>query len=177
MVTTDNEDVADMVRKLRHCGRKGQYEHDAIGYTARLNTANAAIGRVQLRMLDGWNEKRRAVANRYDSLLRGVGDITLPPQAGADFEPAYHLYTIRTAKRDGLRAHLDAAGVQTGVHYEIPIHLQPIYRDLYGYREGMLPITERLCREVVTLPMFPGMTDEQIGYVCDSISKYYGKVD
>ncbi len=177
MVTTDNEEVAETVRKLRHCGRKGQYEHDAIGYTARLNTANAAVGRLQLKMLDGWNEKRRAVAKRYDSLLIGVGDITLPPQASADFEPAYHLYTIRTAKREGLRAHLEATGVQTGVHYEIPIHLQPIYKDLYGYREGMLPITERLCREVVTLPMFPGMTDEQIGYVCDSISEFYGKVD
>ena len=177
MVTSDNEEVVELVRKLRHCGRKGQYEHDAIGYTARLNTANAAIGRLQLKMLDGWNEKRRGVAKRYDSLLKDVGDIALPPRPDADIEPVYHLYTIRTAKREGLRAHLDAAGVQTGVHYEIPIHLQPIYRDIYGYKDGMLPITERLCKEVVTLPMFPGMTDEQIGHVCDSISEFYGKVD
>jgi perosamine synthetase len=173
MVTTDNEDVAELVRKLRHCGRKGQYEHDAIGYTARLNTANAAVGRVQLKMLDGWNEKRRSVAKRYDSRLKGVGDLSLPPQPDADFSPVYHLYTVRTGKRDALRAHLDAAGVQTGVHYEIPIHLQPIYRDLYGYGEDMLPVTERLCKEVVTLPMFPDMTDEQIGHVSDSIAGFF----
>lgn len=177
MVTTNDEDVAELVKKLRHCGRKGQYEHDAIGYTARLNTANAAVGRIQLRMLDGWNEKRRAVASRYDSILDGVGDLALPPRPDSDFTPVYHLYTVRTAHRDGLRKHLDAAGVQTGVHYEIPIHLQPIYREMYGYTEGMLPITERLCKEVVTLPMFPDMTDEQIKHVGDSIAGFYAGVE
>ncbi|UCE92135.1 MAG: DegT/DnrJ/EryC1/StrS family aminotransferase [Methanobacteriota archaeon] len=173
MVTTDDEEVAELVRKLRHCGRKSQYEHDAIGYTARLNTANAAVGRIQLRMLDGWNDKRRAVAKRYDTVLDGVGDLALPPRPDADFLPVYHLYTVRTARREALRAHLDAAGVQTGVHYEIPIHLQPIYRTMYGYSEGMLPITERLCKEVVTLPMFPDMTDEQIAYVGESIAGFF----
>ena len=177
MVTTDDEEVAELVKKLRHCGRKGQYEHDAIGYTARLNTANAAVGRVQLEMLDGWNDKRRAVAGKYDSILEGVGDIKLPPRPDSVVSPVYHLYTVRTAKRDLLRAHLDGAGVQTGVHYEIPIHLQPIYKEMYGYAEGMLPITERLCKEVVTLPMFPDMTDEQVKYVGESIAEFFAGVE
>lgn len=173
MVTTNDAGVADLVRKLRHCGRKGQYEHDVIGYTARLNTANAAVGIEQLKMLDGWNERRRHVARRYHEGLKDTEDIHLPPQPTADVVPVYHLYTVRTERRDDLRKHLDAAGIQTGVHYEIPIHLQPIYRELYDFSEGMLPITERLCREVVTLPMFPNMTDEQVDYVCEKIHEFY----
>jgi perosamine synthetase len=174
MVTTDDADIAEMVRKLRHCGRKGQYEHDVIGYTARLNSANAAVGIEQLKMLEVWNDKRRKAAKRYHEQLKDVDGLHLPPQPTADFVPVYHLYTLRTDRRDQLRKHLDGAGVQTGVHYEIPIHLQPIYRELFGFEEGMLPITERLCKEVVTLPMFPDMTDEQIDYVCDSTKEFFG---
>jgi perosamine synthetase len=174
MVTTDDADIADMVRKLRHCGRKGQYEHDVIGYTARLNSANAAVGVEQLKMLEGWNEKRRKVARRYHEKLKDLEGLHLPPQPTADVVPVYHLYTVRTDRRDELRKHLDAAGVQTGVHYEIPIHLQPIYRDLYGFKEGLLPITERLCKQVLTLPMFPDMTEEQIDYVCERTREFFG---
>jgi perosamine synthetase len=174
MVTTDDAVVADMVRKLRHCGRKGQYEHDVIGYTARLNSANAAVGIEQLKMLESWNEKRRAVAKAYHDKLDGIEGLHLPPQPTAEVVPVFHLYTVRTSRRDELRKHLDGAGVQTGVHYEIPIHLQPIYRELYGFKEGLLPITERLCKEVVTLPMFPDMTGEQVDYVCEKVSEFYG---
>ena len=174
MVTTNDGDIAETVRKLRHCGRKGQYEHDAIGYTARLNSVNAAVGIEQLKMLEGWNEKRRAIAANYHAQLKGIEELRLPPQPTASVTPVYHLYTIGTPKRDQLRAHLDAAGVQTGVHYEIPIHLQPIYKEMYGYQEGMLPVTEKLCREVLTLPIFPDMTDEQISYVCDKVREFYG---
>jgi perosamine synthetase len=174
MVTTDDADVAEMVKKLRHCGRKGQYEHDVIGYTARLNSANAAVGIEQLKSLDAWNERRRAVARRYHESLKDVDGLHLPPQPNADIVPVYHLYTVRTGQRNQLRKHLDDAGVQTGVHYEIPIHLQPIYREMFGFAEGMLPLTERLCKEVVTLPMFPDMTDEQIDYVCEKTKEFFG---
>jgi perosamine synthetase len=174
MVTTDDADVADMVRKLRHCGRKGQYEHDVIGYTARLNSANAAVGTEQLNMLESWNEKRRAVAKAYHDKLKDIEGLHLPPQPTAEVVPVFHLYTVRTGRRDELRKHLDGAGVQTGVHYEIPIHLQPIYRELYGFKEGLLPITERLCKEVVTLPMVPDMTGEQVDYVCEKVREFYG---
>lgn len=174
MVTTDNGDVAELVRKLRHCGRKGQYEHDVIGYTARLNSANAAVGIEQLKMLEKWNEDRRRAAARYHSRMKDLEELGLPPQPTDDISPVYHLYTVTTTKRNALRKHLDGAGVQTGVHYEIPIHLQPIYREMYGYSEGMLPVTERLCKEVLTLPMFPGITEDQVSYVCESIKEFYG---
>lgn len=174
MVTTDDSDVAELVKRLRHCGRKGQYEHDIIGYTARLNSANAAVGLEQLKMLEGWNDKRRGVAAKYHSRLKDLDGLGLPPQPTSDVSPVYHLYTVKTTQREKLRAHLDGAGVQTGVHYEIPIHLQPIYKEMYGYKEGLLPVTERLCKEVMTLPMFPDMTDEQVSYVCENVSEFYG---
>ncbi|MDH3364865.1 MAG: DegT/DnrJ/EryC1/StrS family aminotransferase [Thermoplasmata archaeon] len=174
MVTTDDGDVAELVKKLRHCGRKGQYEHDVIGYTARLNSANAAIGIEQLKMLEGWNEKRRAIAAKYHARLKDLDGLGLPPQPTSDISPVYHLYTVKTARRDQLRAHLDEAGVQTGVHYEIPIHLQPIYREMFGYKDGQLPVTERLCKEVLTLPIFPDLTDDQMSYVCEKITEFYG---
>jgi dTDP-4-amino-4,6-dideoxygalactose transaminase len=174
MVTTDDAKIADLVKRLRHCGRKGQYEHDLIGYTARLNSANAAVGIEQLKMLDEWNNKRRAVAAKYDSLLSGVGDLRLPPKPSKDFEPVYHQYAILTKKRNELKAHLESKGVGVGVHYDIPIHLQPIYKDMFGFKEGMLPITERLCKEVLTLPMFVDITDEQIKYVAECFREFYG---
>ncbi len=173
MVTTNDAGVADMIKKLRHCGRKGQYEHDAIGYTSRLNSANAAVGILQLKNLEGWNEKRRAIAKKYHEGLKGVGDVRLPPQPDKDFEPVFHQYAIRTSRRNELKDFLASKDVGTGVHYEIPIHLQPIYRDMFGYQEGLLPITERMCKEVLTLPMFTEMTDEQSKYVCEMIQEFY----
>ena len=174
MVTTNDPKIADLVKRLRHCGRKGQYEHDLIGYTARLNSANAAVGILQLKDLPAWNEKRRAVAAKYDSMLKGVGDLRLPPTPSKDFEPVYHQYAILTKRRNELKAHLESKGVGVGVHYDIPIHLQPVYKDMYGFKEGMLPVTERLCKEVLTLPMFVDITDEQVKYVVESISGFYG---
>ena len=176
MLTTDDPEIAEMVRKLRHCGRKGQYEHDAIGYTSRLNSANAAVGIEQLKMLEGWNEKRRAIAKQYHERLSGVDGIALPPQPNKDFEPVFHQYAIRTSRRNELKDFLASKEIQTGVHYEIPIHLQPIYRELFGSSEGLLPITERMCGEVLTLPMFTEISDEQIGFVCETIQGFFEKV-
>jgi dTDP-4-amino-4,6-dideoxygalactose transaminase len=177
MVTTDDDDVAELVRRLRHCGRKGQYEHDIIGYTARLNSANAAIGLEQLKMLEGWNDRRRAIAAKYHGRLKDIEGLGLPPQPTREVSPVYHLYTVKSTRREQLRKHLDAAGVQTGVHYEIPIHLQPIYREMYGFKEGLLPVTERLCKEVMTLPIFPDMTDDQASYVCEKVIEFHGQGD
>lgn len=174
MLTTNDDDIADLVKRLRHCGRKGQYEHDLIGHTARLNSANAAVGIEQLKMLEQWNEKRRAVAAKYDSMLDGVGDLRLPPKPSKDFEPVYHQYAILTKRRNELKKHLESKNVGVGVHYDIPIHLQPVYRDMYGFKEGMLPITERLCKEVLTLPMFVDITDEQVKYVVECFREFYG---
>jgi len=174
MVTTNDAKAAELMRRMRHCGRKSHYEHDVIGYTMRLNTVNAAIGIEQLKLLDGWNEKRRVAAKHYDSRLRGVGDLKLPPQPTKETVPVFHLYTVRTPRRDDLKKHLESKGVQVGVHYEIPIHLQPLYREMFGFKEGSLPVTERLCKQVLTLPIFPDISTEQVDYVCESVKEFYG---
>jgi len=176
MVTTNDPKLAELIKKLRNCGRNikdGREDHDVIGYTARLNTVNAAIGLEQLKLLDGWNEKRRAAAKKYHSQLSGVGDLRLPPQPSRDFSPVYHIYAVMTSRRDELKKFLDSKGVGTGVHYWKPIHLQPIYRQMYGFKEGMLPITEKAFVEELSLPMFADITDDQIKHVCDSIKEFY----
>ncbi len=174
MITTNNEEVAELCRRMRHCGRKkgSNYEHDVVGYTMRLNSCNAAIGIEQRKFLDEWDEKRRAAAKLYHEQLKDVADLKLPPQPSKDFTPVFHLYTIRSKKRNDLKAHMEKNGVGVGVHYEIPIHLQPIYKQMFGFNEGMLPVTERLCKEVLTLPMFADITKEQIKYVCETVKVF-----
>lgn len=175
MITTNDDKVADLCRRMRHCGRKGQYEHDVIGYTYRLNTANAAVGIEQLKLLPEWNEKRRAAAKLYNSMLKGVGDLVLPPQPTKDITPVFHLYTLRTPRRYELKAFLESKGVGVGLNYEIPIHLQPIYRQMFGFKEGMLPVTEKCCREVLAIPMFQDITTEQVKYVVECVKEFYKK--
>lgn len=176
MITTNDDKVADLCQRMRHCGRmKGSnYVHDVIGYTYRLSTASAAIGLEQLKLLPEWNEKRRAAAKIYDSKLKGVGDLVLPPQPTKDVTPVYHLYTLRTKKRYELKAFLEPKGVGVGLNYEIPIHLQPVYKQMFGFKEGMLPVAEKLCKEVIAIPMFADITPEQINYVAECVKEFYG---
>lgn len=172
MVTTDNEDLANAIAKLRDCGRTSRYSHDVKGFTSRLNTANAAIGLVQLRRLDGWNERRRKIAKRYSEKLGHLESLELPPMGDRESRPVFHLYAIGLADRDGLAQHLQGEGISTAVHYPIPIHLQPAYGSSCGYREGDYPISERLSRSLLSLPMFPSMSDEQVDRVCESVMRY-----
>jgi perosamine synthetase len=173
MVVTNDEAIAGTIAKLRDCGRISHYEHDAIGYTSRLNTVNAAIGRVQLKRLDEWNERRRAIARLYDSLLVDRDDITLPPRGDSEVKPVYHLYVIRTHFRDALKTWLEQNGIQCGIHYPMPIHLQPIYRKLFGYKEGDFPNSEMLCKTALSLPMFPGLQNHEIRYICEKIREFF----
>jgi perosamine synthetase len=173
MVVTNDEGVAKTVAKLRDCGRASHYEHDIVGFTSRLNTVNAAIGRVQLRRLDEWNERRRAVARLYGGLLSDLDEVVLPPDGGCGINPVYHLYMIRTSFRDELRAWLEQNGVQCGVHYPIPIHLQPIYRKLFGYKEGDFPKSELLCKTALSLPMFPELGKGEVEYICGKIHEFF----
>ena len=175
MVVTNDEDKADLVAKFRDCGRISRYEHDVVGYTSRLNNVNAAIGRVQLIHLDEWNGLRRKQVQRYNRLLKGVGDIVLPPEDDSEYESAYYLYVIRTSQRDELKDWLGKNGIQCGIHYPIPIHLQPVYRKLYGYGEGDFPNSEMLSKTVLSLPMFPQLTNDEIDYICEKISEFYYK--
>lgn len=133
VVTTNDDRLAADLRKLRDCGRVSRYEHDVFGFTSRLNSANAAIGRVQLRHLDEWNERRRAIARRYANHLREMVQLTLAPMGTKDVVPVFHLFAVGCDDRDQLASHLAANGVDTAVHYPIPSHLQPVYLAMYGY--------------------------------------------
>jgi len=172
MLVTNDERVADKAAKLRDCGRKSKYTHDLIGYTARLNTVNAAIGRVQLRHLDEWNEKRRRNAQVYGRLLSDLDELILPPKGDNEIWPVYHLYVIRTRHRDGLKEWLESDGIQCGVHYTLPIHLQPIYKQMFGFEKGAYPRSEELCRTCLSIPMFPELTLSEINFVSEKIHEF-----
>ncbi|MCW4018874.1 MAG: DegT/DnrJ/EryC1/StrS family aminotransferase [Candidatus Bathyarchaeota archaeon] len=172
MAVTNNEEVANHIAKLRDCGRISHYEHDLIGVTARLNSVNAAIGRVQLRKLEDWNNKRRAAARLYNKLLSDLDEVELPPSETAELSPVYHLYAIKSKRRDTLKAYLEGKGIQCGIHYPIPIHLQPIYRQLYGYKEGDFPNSEGVSKKVLSLPMYPELEPSQIEQVSQGIHEF-----
>jgi len=174
MVTTNDSKLASEIEKLRNCGRKSFYEHDAIGYTSRLNTANAAIGRVQLRRLDGWNEKRREIANLYFKGLAGTS-VALPPKGDGKAMPVFHLFSIRHGKRDAMREFLKQKGVETGMNYPVSLHLQPVYAGMFGYAPGTFPNSEALSSGVLCLPMHVNLRAEDVKFVCDSIVEFEAK--
>ena len=173
MLVTDDKEVAEKVAKMRNCGRVSKYVHDVIGYTFRLNTVNAAVGRVQLKHLDEWNGKRRKNAALYDRLLSDLDELVLPPSGGPEVEPVYHLYVIRLNHRDKLKKWLEENGVECGIHYMLPIHLQPIYKDLYGFSGGEHPKSEELCRTCLSIPMHPYLSLDKIKYVSEKIHGFF----
>lgn len=168
MVTTNNEEISEKIRKLRDCGRKGKYEHDVVGYTHRLNTVNAAIGLVQLKYLDEWNKKRAKIAGIYRKLLP---DKILLAEKG-HVKHVYHAFVIKVAKREKLAEHLRDSGIEVGVHYPLPIPLQPIYRELFDYKEGQFPVAEKFCREVLSLPIYPLLSKDEVEFVCEKINEF-----
>ena len=162
MIVTNDEQVADAARSFRDCGRASRYTMQRIGYTSRLNTVNAAIGRVQLRRLDKWNDARRRMANLYRRELEGAAGVELPPAETASETSVYHLFVIRSDHRDQLYLHLENSGVEAAIHYPIPIHLQAPYRTGYGYSEGTFPLAEKLAGRVLSLPLHPAITEEEV---------------
>jgi perosamine synthetase len=177
MVITDDEAVAEKVAKLRNCGRVSKYIHDVIGYTCRLNTVNAAIGRVQLRYLDEWNDKRRKNAALYDCLLSDLDELILPVSGNPEVESVYHLYVIRLKHRDELKKWLEENGIECGIHYALPIHLQPIYKKLYGFQGGEYPNSEELCRTCLSIPMYPYLTSDEIKYISEKLHEFFNKIE
>jgi dTDP-4-amino-4,6-dideoxygalactose transaminase len=171
MVTTDDPDLAARVRRLRNYGQTAKYRHTEKGLNARLDTIQAAILSVKLRHLSRWNKARGAHANDYRDLLRGVGDLTFQREAPYSTH-VYHLFILETEWRDALREHLETRGIQTGIHYPTPIHLQLAYKDL-GYGEGDFPEAERLANRVLSLPMFPELRREQIERVAEEIEGFF----
>lgn len=168
-VTTNDDDLARRVKMLRNHGREGKYEHAMVGYNERMDTLHAAVLRVKLSHLSAWNELRRAHASEYIAVLAGSG-LTLPV-VKPGCKHVYHLFVIRHPRRDDLQKFLKDKGIATGVHYPLPLHLQPAYADL-KYQEGDFPVTEQAAKEILSLPMFPEMTAEMVAEVCGAIKPF-----
>jgi dTDP-3-amino-3,4,6-trideoxy-alpha-D-glucose transaminase len=171
IVTADAE-LADRIRLLRSHGEQPRYHHRMVGTTARLDALQAALLRVKLRRLDGWNDDRRRIGAALRAGLEGTS-VELPAAATADGDHVYHLFIVRTSQRDALREHLDRHGVSTAVHYPFPIHRTEAYADL-GMGEGSLPVAERLAEEILTLPLFPTMSDEDVTRIVDAVRSFRG---
>jgi len=169
MVVTNDQRIAQRVEMLRNYGQQEKYHHLFRGYNRRLDTLQAAVLRVKLRYLERWNEARRRHAALYHKLLKGSG-VGLPSEA-ADARSAWHLYVIRVGHRDALREHLASRGISTGVHYPIPIHLQPAYQDL-GHKAGDFPISESSARSILSLPMYAELVRRQIELVAEAIREF-----
>jgi dTDP-4-amino-4,6-dideoxygalactose transaminase len=166
MVVTDSPEFARKIRMLRDWGAETKYQHVLKGYNFRLEAIQGAVLRVKLRYLEAWTDARRAAAARYDELLAGSGVPT--PEALPHNRHVYHIYAIRTAHRQVWQDALLAQGIQTGIHYPIPVHRLPAHADL-GYREGQFPHSEQAAAQVLSLPMFPELTREQSEIVCRAV--------
>lgn len=165
-LTTNDAATAETVRMLRNYGQKVKYEHVYIAYNRRLDTIQAAVLQSKLPHLDEWNASRRATAARYDAALAAKYPVASVPDYS---EPVYHLYVIRSERRHELAAALKAAGVDTGLHYPVAIHLQEAYAYL-GHQPGAFPQAEKACAEVLSLPMFPYMRDDEIETVLNALT-------
>ena len=169
-VTTNDPEIADKVRLLRNIGQKVKYYHEVKGFNNRLDTMQAAVLRVKLPYLDEWNAERRRAAASYEALLDGLPVVA--PQAADFAEHIYHLYVVRLSEREALMAYLKDQGIATGLHYPIPIHLQPAYAEL-GYKRGDFPVTEAYAETIMSLPIFPELSDEKVAYVVRAIRQFY----
>lgn len=170
-IVTSDEALAERVRRLRDHGSLEKYVHTEIGYNMRLEGIQAAVLQVKLTHLDEWNEARRAHAARYQELLGSIKGLTLPVTTPGH-EHVFHLFVIRSRERDSFQQFLKERGVATLIHYPVPIHLQEAYRHL-GLERGSFPQAESAAAEILSLPMYPELTDEQIGYVADTIKDFF----
>jgi len=166
-VTTGDAELAERLRLLRDHGQSRKYVHDRLGFNSRLDGLQAAVLRVKLPHLDRWNARRRALARLYQQALAGVAGIEVPG-AAAEREPVYHLFTIRCAERDALREHLAAQGIAAAAHYPCPLHLQPAFAS-FGYAAGSFPVSEAAARTVLSLPLYPEMSEEAVAAVCAAV--------
>ena len=169
IIVTDDEKINNQLRLLRNWGSVKKYHHEILGYNRRMDTLQSSILRVKLRHLEGWNHSRRSHAKLYNQLLAD-SSLTLPIEA-RNSESVYHLYVIRTPERNKLASYLQERGVAAIIHYPVPIHLQPAYKEL-GHLEGDFAITEQFSREILSLPIFPELQSEQIHYIAEAIREF-----
>jgi dTDP-4-amino-4,6-dideoxygalactose transaminase len=170
-VTTNDADLARKVAMLRDHGQSKKYYHDVEGYNGRLDSMQAGMLRVKLKHLAKWNEQRRQSARVYDELFKAMGGSVVAPHESSVSKSVYHLYVVRTPFRDELQKHLTEAGIGTGIHYPIPVHLQTAYASL-GWKKGDLPESEEAADQILSLPMFAGLTAEQQKRVAESIAEF-----
>ena len=169
-ITTNSTELATKIRKIRDHGSGVRYHHDLIGVNGRLDEIQAVVLRAKLPHLAAWNEKRREHAYLYNELLKGTQAVI--PTECSNNTPVYHLYVISTPKRDELQAFLKEQGIFTGIDYPIPVHLQKAMEFL-GYKQGDLPVTEKITTQILSLPMFAELEDDQIRVVADNIRAFY----
>lgn len=170
-VTTDDPVLAERIRTLRNYGSAKKYYHDELGENSRLDTLQAAVLGVKLKYLDEGNSARRAAAARYTEQLAGICDVVVPAVRTAS-EHVFHLYVIQADRRDELQKYLLGKGVECLIHYPVPVHLQKAYASK-GWKRGDFPFTEQLAGKILSLPVFPGITEAQIEYVCGLIKAFY----
>lgn len=173
-LVTDDEKLAARVRALREHGQTRKYEHATEGYTARLDTIQALVLLRKLPLLDGWNEERRAAARFYEDALSGIGDLQLPPVPRGS-APVWHVYVVRTADPDRLATILHARGIASARHYPVPPHRSSAYERL-NIPAGSLPAAESLSETGLSLPVYPGISEEQLSAVVDAIRSYFAGV-
>jgi dTDP-4-amino-4,6-dideoxygalactose transaminase len=174
LVTTDSDDIAHHLRKLRVHGSPRRYEYELLGVNSRLDAVQAAVLRVKLKYLDQWAKGRQENASRYCKLFADAGlldRLTLPVEPGG-YHHIYNQYTIRTKDRDSLRSFLTEKGIPSEIYYPYPLHLQPVFAYL-GYKAGAFPVSEQACREVLALPIYPEMGSERQEQVVSAISDFF----
>ena len=173
MVLTNKEEFAEKVRMIIDHGQKERYHHEFEGWNYKMDGFQASILNVKLNYLDDWNEDRRQNAYYYNELLNGLEKIITPKEM-AYAKHVYHLYVVRVPNRENFQSFLNDNSVGTSIHYPMPLHLQKAYKHL-GYKEGDFPISEKCAREIVSLPMFPELTRQEIEYACTIIRKWAGQ--
>ena len=171
-IITNDEVLAEKIRMFRDHGQAKKYFHHIIGWNARMDGIQGAVLSVKLRYLDGWNESRRKHAQHYSSLLSDI-EAVMPPVESDTVNHVFHIYAIHVEKRDQMMNYLIEKGIHCGIHYPVPIHLQKAYASL-GLGRGSFPVAEKSAREVLSLPMYPELTSDQIQYVVDEIKGFYG---
>lgn len=166
MITTNNEELANKLKKMRNYGESRKYYYDFVGVNSRLDEMQAAVLRVKLRYLDEWNEKRRKLAKLYDALLDNTDIVT--PVEREYAKHVYHLYVVRHKRRNELQQYLLNRGIETLIHYPIPVHLQEAYKI-----NDKLPVTEKICSEILSLPMFPWLKESEVEEISENVKRYF----
>ncbi len=172
-LVTNSAKLYKLALHLRNDGAIKKYHHQIIGYKSRLDSLQAVVLTTKLKHLSKWNKLRQQHAKEYTKTLSGIKQIALPKKADYSHH-VYHLFVIRTPKRNQLQKYLNSFGIETGIHYPIPIHLQKPFKDL-GYKAGDFPTTEKYSRQILSLPMFPELKTTEIKYICNKIKRFFSK--